>query len=90
MDFGRRRKNLAPQFAVLHTASGITLAAWILISGSPVVSSEDVNFGVASELSKLPVNFDGRRKLIQLPTGAISKMGPWDRLRGGKSAHLKI
>src|SRR6267378_5684018 len=68
-----------------------TLAAWILTSRTPVVSSGDVKVKVASHLSNLPAIFteDLTWKLIELSVGEISKIGACDRLSDGKMIETK-
>src|SRR5262252_10980835 len=69
-----------------------TLAAWILISSTPVVSSGEVNVSVASHLSNFPaiLTDDFTWKLIQLSTGVISKIGACDRLSSGNTPATRM
>src|SRR6267143_4202060 len=68
-----------------------TVAAWILTSRTPVVSSGDVKVKVASHLSNLPAIFteDLTWKLIQLSIGESSKIGACARLSDGKMIGAK-
>src|ERR1700751_393255 len=68
------------------------LAASILISKSPVVSSGDLNVRPASHLSNLPaiVTDDFTWNLIELCTGIISKTGACARPRGTNNINAEI